>query len=86
MSHIQKTAPGPPTATAVATPAKLPVPTRLANDTAKAWKEEICFSPPAAFCVESPKRRTISPIIRNCTNLPRKVNQMAHPNSIMINI
>ena len=41
MSHIQKTEPGPPTATAVATPAKFPVPTRLANETANAWKEEI---------------------------------------------
>ena len=39
--HIQNTAPGPPTVRAVATPAKLPVPTRLANDTAKAWKEDM---------------------------------------------
>ena len=41
ISHIQKTAPGPPTVMAVATPARFPVPTRLASDTAKAWKEEI---------------------------------------------
>ena len=34
--HIQNTAPGPPTVMAVATPARLPVPTRLASDTVKA--------------------------------------------------
>ncbi len=36
MSHIQKIEPGPPTAIAVATPARLPVPTRVATETAKA--------------------------------------------------
>ena len=41
MIHIQNTAPGPPTVMAVATPAKFPVPTRLASDTANAWKEEM---------------------------------------------
>ena len=41
MTHIQKTAPGPPTKMADATPARLPVPTRLESDTAKAWKEPI---------------------------------------------
>ena len=39
--HIQNIAPGPPTVMAVATPAKLPVPTRLANDTANAWKDDM---------------------------------------------
>ena len=36
ITHIQKTAPGPPMAMAVATPARFPVPTRLAIETAKA--------------------------------------------------
>jgi hypothetical protein len=36
MTHIQNTAPGPPMAMAVATPARLPVPTRVATLTAKA--------------------------------------------------
>ena len=45
MSHIQKTAPGPPVATAVAMPAMLPVPTREAVDTMRAWKDEMDFSP-----------------------------------------
>ena len=34
--HIQKTAPGPPMVMAVATPARFPVPIRLANETIKA--------------------------------------------------
>ena len=41
--HIQNTAPGPPVAIAVATPARFPVPTRVATLTAKAWNEEICL-------------------------------------------
>ena len=45
MSHIQKMAPGPPVATAVAMPAMLPVPTRDAVDTIIAWNDEMDFSP-----------------------------------------
>ena len=41
VAHIQNTAPGPPMKIAVATPTILPVPTRPANETAIAWKEEI---------------------------------------------
>ena len=41
ISHIQKIAPGPPIAIAVATPAKLPVPTLEAVPIQKAWNEEI---------------------------------------------
>src|SRR3546814_10661568 len=37
IAHIQNTAPGPPNAIAVATPAMLPVPTRPASETASAW-------------------------------------------------
>ena len=83
MSHIQKTAPGPPTVMAVATPAKFPVPTRLASDTMKAWKEEMCSVFPPALLVESPSKRIISLIMRNCTKRVLKVNQAAHPSSIM---
>ena len=43
MIHIQNTAPGPPVAIAVATPARFPVPTRVATLTAKAWNEEMCL-------------------------------------------
>ena len=35
-SHIQKTAPGPPMAMAVATPAMLPLPTTVANEVVRA--------------------------------------------------
>jgi hypothetical protein len=40
ITHIQNTAPGPPTKMALATPAKLPVPTLEERLMAKAWKEE----------------------------------------------
>ena len=39
LSHIQKMAPGPPAAMAVAAPAMLPVPTWAATAVASAWKE-----------------------------------------------
>ena len=45
-THIQKMAPGPPTVSAIATPAMLPVPTRDARPTQNAWKEEI---PPSGW-------------------------------------
>ena len=71
-AHIQNTAPGPPMAMAVATPARLPVPTLVATETAKAWKEEMCLClllesvrlsvPDIA---ESANSLNISPIIRN---------------------
>ena len=84
MSHIQNTAPGPPTVMAVATPAKLPVPTRLASDTANAWKEEMCSSLPEDLLVESPRRRTISLNMRNCTKRVLMVNHTAQPKSMMM--
>ena len=39
ITHIQKMAPGPPITMAVATPARLPVPTREARETIKASSE-----------------------------------------------
>ena len=51
MAHIQNTAPGPPVATAVAMPAMLPVPTRLAVDTMSAWNDEMDRSP--STCLRS---------------------------------
>ncbi len=49
MSPIQNTAPGPPVAMAVATPAMLPVPTREAVDTMSAWNDEMDRSPWTCF-------------------------------------
>lgn len=56
ITHIQNMAPGPPTVMARATPARLPVPTRLANEMAKASNEDICFSCPLILAVESPSQ------------------------------
>lgn len=81
MTHIQKTAPGPPTTMAVATPARFPVPTRLASDTAKAWNDETCRSPFGPLPADSPSTRIISPSRRNCTPRVRRVNHTAHPKS-----
>ena len=85
--HIQNTAPGPPTAMAVATPARFPVPTLLARETIKASKEEICFFPSCELLeVESPRSLTISPNILNWTNFVFTVKYNAHPISIAIRI
>ena len=55
--------------------------TRLAMEMANAWNDEICFSLASPFPPESPSRRTISFIIRNCTKRVLSVNHTAHPNS-----
>ena len=54
LSHIQKMAPGPPEAIAVAAPAMLPVPTCAATAVASDWKE-LMPSLPAL----SPRRRML---------------------------
>ena len=73
--YIQKMAPGPPMAMAVAAPARLPVPTWAAMAVARDWKEDMPslparspkrFSPPKAFTKAALKSRT-------CTNFSRKV-------------
>ena len=46
--HIQKSAPGPPAAMAVATPAMFPVPTVAASAVIRAWKWLISPSAPAS--------------------------------------
>ena len=47
MTHIQNTAPKPPWQMAVEMPMMLPVPTREAVDTIRAWKEEVAPPSPA---------------------------------------
>ena len=69
MIHIQKTAPGPPTAMAVETPTMLPVPTRAAEETAKAWNAEMRLVPSAASPGSSRRPRSIWPNSRNWTPL-----------------
>ncbi len=71
ISHIQNTAPGPPPAMAVATPARFPVPTLDAVLIVNAWKEEMPRFPSAETVFLSVNSLPISLIYRNCTNLVR---------------
>ena len=74
MTHIQNTAPGPPTAIAVPTPAMLPTPTRDAAEIVKAWNADTdCGSPVAVRGVLSVSVRNISGMRRNCTTPDRIV-------------
>ena len=65
--HIQKTAPGPPKAMAVATPPMLPMPTRLAKDIISDWKDEVPsvdFSPDFSCVIMSGRLRTWTAPVR----------------------
>ena len=73
MTHIQKIAPGPPSARAIATPAMLPVPTRLARLMQNAWNEEM---PSPAFERDPRITRSILPNERNCTARDQIVKRM----------
>lgn len=74
MSHIQNTAPGPPTAIAVPTPAMLPTPTRDAAEIVNAWKADTdCGAPLSVRGVRSVRVRNISGMRRNCTTPDRSV-------------
>ena len=90
ITHIQNTAPGPPITIAVATPARFPVPTRPAIETANASKEEIfrsffsldelfnCLLPFTLSVPVSSNSLNMWPIIPNCTNLVLNVNHKPH--------
>ena len=78
ITHIQKTAPGPPSVIAIATPAMFPVPTREASPIAKAWKGEM---PPASAWRDPATVLTILPTSRTCIARVRTVNQMPTPAS-----
>ena len=73
--HIQKMAPGPPMAMAVAAPAMLPVPTWAATAVARDWKEVMPSLPARSPCRLSPRKvkRMACPNLRICTNLSLKV-------------
>src|SRR5690606_29005420 len=62
ITHIHKTAPGPPKAIAVATPAMLPMPTRPDSEMASAWNEDT----PACDDLPDSSSRTISGTPRSC--------------------
>lgn len=72
-------------AMAVATPARLPVPTLVATETAKAWKEDMCLwfllllsRPFVSETAESANNLNISPTMRNCPPLVFHVNHIPH--------
>ena len=67
-------------AMALATPTMLPVPTRLAVDTIRAWKADTEFAP-LGF---SPTTRMDSGSSRSWTSFPRKVKYRPTPSSMMI--
>ncbi len=74
ISHIQNTAPGPPIAIAVPTPAMLPTPTREAAEMVNAWNADTdCGLPVASRGVLSVRVRNISGMSRNCTTPERTV-------------
>ncbi len=64
-SHIQKIAPGPPTESAVATPAMLPMPTVPPREVAAAWKGDM--DPESPF----PPRPMASTVCRRMCPTPR---------------
>src|SRR5690606_18076687 len=75
ITHIQNTAPGPPNAIAVATPAMLPMPTRPDSDIARAWNDDT----PATELAPPSSSATISRTLRSCTNRVRIENQSPAP-------
>ena len=82
ISHIQNTAPGPPVAMAVATPAMLPVPTRLAVETISAWNDEMERSPCTCFfsvsCLNmSLMKRICTPLVRMVKYTPTATSRMS---------
>ena len=79
MTHIQNTAPGPPMPMAVATPAMLPVPTRLAVEIIMAWNDETLFCP--STCFFSVMARNMSLMCVNCTPFVRMVKYSPAPMS-----
>jgi len=73
VTHIQKTAPAPPAETAATTPTRLPMPTRVAVETTRVWKDERLslfwfFSQTAEII--SRNRRTGSSRVRRVKNTP----------------
>src|SRR5690606_22641901 len=75
ITHIQKIAPGPPKAMAVATPAILPMPMRPDIDNASAWNED---TPASDFCPEKVSR-VISTRPRTCMKRVRNENHSPAP-------
>ena len=81
--HIQKAAPGPPMAIAVATPAILPLPTVAESAVIRAWKGLMSPSPPlSGLAFPTAPESTIReafPKFRSCTKPVRTVRRRPVP-------
>ena len=83
LRNIQRTAPGPPLAMAIETPAMLPTPTVEDRDVASAWNGETVPSPPTLPW--RPKTcRAAKTNRRNCTPRVAKVRKIPEPISTAI--
>ena len=81
LSHIQKMAPGPPEAIAVAAPAMFPVPTCAATAVASDWNELMPSFPALSPCRRILPKTALRPCrnLRTWTNFSRMVNQIPVP-------
>ena len=79
-THIQKTAPGPPAATAVATPTMLPVPSVAANAAVSAPKGDI--PRPACRPRKEKTARQAAGSRRSCTARRRTVRKRPQPRKL----
>ena len=77
-SHIQKSAPGPPSLIAVATPTMLPVPTVAASAVQSALNESM--SPSPLFLAKNMSFRALGSLT-TCSSVSRNVSQMPVPTS-----
>ena len=79
VTHIQNTAPAPPTDTAATTPTRLPMPTRVAVDTTSVWKDErplpLSFFSQTAASI-SRNSRTGRSLVRRVKNTPAVSSKM----------
>ena len=79
-SHIQNTAPAPPMEMAIATPAMLPVPTRLASPVTNAWNDVIPCGSLGSWRLPEISFR-LRPNRRNCTKPVVTLKNTPTPNS-----
>ena len=79
VTHIQNTAPAPPTDSAATTPTRLPMPTRVAVDTISVWKDErplpLSFFSQTAASI-SRNSRTGRSLVRRVKNTPAVSSRM----------
>jgi hypothetical protein len=85
-THIQNTAPGPPMAMEVQTPAMLPFPTTVAREAVSAWKGEMSPSrevPVSPVLLRPKSRRNWNPIRLRCMKRRRRERKSPAPSRRM---